>query len=61
MAAIGAFPRLGDSTEALSDPATLPHPTGMSDYYEKLGVKKIINAYDTITELTGGFIQRALR
>ncbi len=56
MAAIGAFPLLGDAKDALGSPTAAAHPTGVPDYYEKLGVKKVINAYDTITELTGSIM-----
>ena len=56
MAAIGAFPLLSDSMDALASPASAAHPASLPDYYEKLGVKKVINAYDTITELTGSLM-----
>lgn len=56
MAAIGVSPLLSDATDALASPAAAAHPTGVPDYYDKLGVKRVINAYDTITELTGSIM-----
>jgi L-seryl-tRNA(Ser) seleniumtransferase len=53
MAAIGAFPLLNDSVEAIASPTAVAHPAGLPDYYDKLGVRKVINAYDTVTILTG--------
>jgi L-seryl-tRNA(Ser) seleniumtransferase len=56
IAAIGAFPLLGDATEALGARGASAQAAAAPDYYEKLGVKKIINAYDTVTELTGSLM-----
>lgn len=56
MATIGAFPIVNDAAEALASPAAATHSAGMPDYYEKLGVKRVINAYDTVTNLTGSIM-----
>lgn len=51
MAALGLAPVMGDAREALgATPAA--HAVHGVDYYEKLGVTPIINAYDTVTNLT---------
>jgi uncharacterized pyridoxal phosphate-dependent enzyme len=55
MAAVGATPFLGGATKAFgatttaAKPASAMHP----DYYDKLGVTKVINAVGTLTVLTG--------
>ena len=55
-AAIGASSLLGKSAEALADPTPTAKSTGLPDYYDKLGVRKVINAYDTVTVLTGSIM-----
>ncbi len=56
MAAIGAFPLLGDATDALASPTPTAKSSALPDYYDKLGVKEIINAYDTITDYTASIM-----
>ncbi len=58
MAAIGAFPFLG--REALGAP-TVAAKHAAPDYYAKLGVKKIINAKGTYTDLTASCMPPQVR
>ncbi len=60
VAALGAVPILGGATELL---AAIPGgETGAAvDYYDKLGVRKIINAAGTYTELTSAVMPPAVR
>src|ERR1700744_4109513 len=51
MAALGLAPMMGESREALGATPAARAVHGV-DYYAKLGVKPIINAYDTVTNLT---------
>jgi len=64
MAAIGAFPLL--SREALGAPTAPAAPASAAkhagtDYYAKLGVKKIINAKGTYTDLTASCMPPQVR
>ena len=61
MAAIGAFPLFGDATDALASPTPTAKLIGTPDYYDKLGVRKIINAYDTITNLTASLMPQQVQ
>lgn len=51
-AAIGALPLLGGAAAAASTPAATP-AAGIPDYYDKLRVRKIINAAGVFTTYTG--------
>jgi L-seryl-tRNA(Ser) seleniumtransferase len=61
LAAIGASPFIASPFETLAD---TPTPSSADDYYEKLGVQKIINAAGTYTYLTAAVmppqVQRAV-
>ncbi|HZY62735.1 MAG TPA: selenocysteine synthase [Edaphobacter sp.] len=63
MAALGALPLLGSSSEAFGEATTKAASAGV-DYYAKLNVKKIINAKGTFTYLTAAVmppeVQRAV-
>jgi len=54
MGAVGATPFLGGAARALGATTAAPaHAASHVDYYEKLGVTKIINAAGTLTVYTG--------
>jgi L-seryl-tRNA(Ser) seleniumtransferase len=57
MALIGAAPFLGNATEAFAAPAQ----AATVDYYDKLGVPKIINAAGTYTTLTASILPPYVR
>lgn len=57
MALLGAAPLLGDAAEAAAAPA----PSAGPDYYDKLGVEKIINAAGTYTTLTAACMPPQVR
>jgi uncharacterized pyridoxal phosphate-dependent enzyme len=61
VAALSAVPMLGSSADLLA--ATLPNDSADAhpDYYDKLGVTKIINAAGTYTELTGAVMPPSVR
>jgi uncharacterized pyridoxal phosphate-dependent enzyme len=61
IAALGAAPMLGSATNVLA--ATGSHGTANEhpDYYDKLGVTKLINAAGTYTELTGAVMPPSVR
>jgi uncharacterized pyridoxal phosphate-dependent enzyme len=61
VAALSAVPMLGSSAELLA--ATLPRDAADAhpDYYDKLGVTKIINAAGTYTELTSAVMPPSVR
>src|SRR5690242_1085849 len=63
MAALGALPFLGSSSEAFAETTTKGAGAGV-DYYAKLNVKKIVNAKGTFTYLTAAVmppqVQRAV-
>jgi uncharacterized pyridoxal phosphate-dependent enzyme len=61
MAAIGAYPLLGEATDALASSTPSAQSISSPDYYDKLGVRKIINAYDTITELTASIMPQQVQ
>ena len=50
--AVGALPVLGSAVEGLEAACPSEQPVALTDYYDKLGVTKIINAAGTYTELT---------
>jgi L-seryl-tRNA(Ser) seleniumtransferase len=58
MAVVGALPLLGK--EAMAAPAEAGH-AGAVDYYKKLGVKTIINAKGTYTDLTAACMPPPVR
>jgi uncharacterized pyridoxal phosphate-dependent enzyme len=61
VAALGAVPMLGSATEILA--ARVPRDSAQAhpDYYDKLGVRKIINAAGTYTELTSAVMPPPVR
>jgi len=61
LAALSAVPMLGSSADLLA--ATVPGGTADAhpDYYDKLGVTKIINAAGTYTELTSAVMPPSVR
>jgi L-seryl-tRNA(Ser) seleniumtransferase len=61
VAALGAVPFLGSGRDVLA--AAVPKSTAdaQPDYYDKLGVTKIINAAGTYTELTGAVMPPSVR
>lgn len=63
MAALGALPFLGSSSESFAETTTKGAGAGV-DYYAKLNVKKIVNAKGTFTYLTAAVmppqVQRAV-
>jgi len=64
LAAVGAAPLLGTATKALgatTPAATAPKSAGTVDYYDKLGVVKIINAAGTYTALTSAVMPPPVR
>src|SRR5271154_3276502 len=56
MAALGAVPTLGNAAKAFGATTPAGKTAHAPDYYEKLGVKPLINAYDTITNLTASIM-----
>lgn len=61
VAALGAAPLLGGATKMLADPATDGSTQGHMDYYDKLGVTKLINAAGTYTDLTSAVMPPPVR
>jgi L-seryl-tRNA(Ser) seleniumtransferase len=58
MALLGAAPFVGTATQALAAP---PEAAAGEDYYDKLGVAKIINAAGTYTTLTAAVMPPQVR
>ncbi len=61
VAALSAVPMLGRATDALGATLASGSANAHPDYYEKLGVTKIINAAGTYTELTSAVMPPPVR
>jgi uncharacterized pyridoxal phosphate-dependent enzyme len=61
IAAAGSLPLLGTAAEALNATSLSKTPVAQPDYYDKLGVTKIINAAGTYTELTSAVMPPPVR
>jgi uncharacterized pyridoxal phosphate-dependent enzyme len=61
VAALGAAPMLGRATHAFAAAASNSSAHEQPDYYDKLGVTKLINAAGTYTELTGAVMPPPVR
>jgi uncharacterized pyridoxal phosphate-dependent enzyme len=61
VAALSAVPMLGGTTNALAAAAPSGSADAHPDYYDKLGVTKIINAAGTYTELTSAVMPPSVR
>jgi uncharacterized pyridoxal phosphate-dependent enzyme len=61
VAALGAAPILSRATNALAATASSGPAHQQPDYYDKLGVTKLINAAGTYTELTGAVMPPSVR
>lgn len=61
IAALGAVPLLGRATEVFAATERRGSATSTPDYYDKLGVTKIINAAGTYTALTGAVMPPPVR
>lgn len=61
VAALGAMPMLGSATNVLGAPVSNGAADAPPDYYDKLGVTKIINAAGTYTELTSAVMPPPVR
>src|ERR1700754_3313333 len=62
LALMGAAQFLGTSTEAFGEVKTTGQSTSAGvDYYDKLGVTKIINAAGTYTDLTSAVMPPSVR
>ncbi|HEY1656764.1 MAG TPA: aminotransferase class V-fold PLP-dependent enzyme [Candidatus Sulfotelmatobacter sp.] len=61
VAALGAMPMLSRATNALAITVSTGSPQQQPDYYDKLGVTKLINAAGTYTELTGAVMPPPVR
>jgi uncharacterized pyridoxal phosphate-dependent enzyme len=61
MAALGAVPVLGTAMNAIAVRAATGSADAHTDYYDKLGVTKIINAAGTYTELTSAVMPPSVR
>lgn len=61
VAALGAVPILGGATELLAASGSGSSTQARPDYYDKLGVTKIINAAGTYTELTAAVMPPPVR
>jgi uncharacterized pyridoxal phosphate-dependent enzyme len=60
-AALGAVPMLGSATKVLAAVTSSGSATDPTDYYDKLGVTKLINAAGTYTELTSAVMPPPVR
>lgn len=61
VAALSAVPLLGTATEALAATSSSHRANERPDYYDKLGVTKLINAAGTYTELTSAVMPASVR
>lgn len=61
IAALGAAPILSRATDAFASTASSSSARKHPDYYDKLGVTKLINAAGTYTELTGAVMPPPVR
>ena len=61
VAALSAAPMLGRATDALAAAVPTASADAQPDYYDKLGVTKIINAAGTYTELTSAVMPPSVR
>ena len=61
VAALSAMPMLGSATNALAAVVPSGSAETQPDYYDKLGVTKVINAAGTYTELTGAVMPPPVR
>jgi uncharacterized pyridoxal phosphate-dependent enzyme len=61
VAALGAVPMLGSATEVLAAGVSRDSAKAHPDYYDKLGVTKIVNAAGTYTELTSAVMPPPVR
>ncbi|MBV9342204.1 MAG: selenocysteine synthase, partial [Acidobacteria bacterium] len=61
VAALSAVPLLSAASDALAATPASHHTNKHPDYYDKLGVTKIINAAGTYTELTSAVMPPAVR
>jgi L-seryl-tRNA(Ser) seleniumtransferase len=61
VAALGAAPMLGSTKDVLAAAARSGSADAPPDYYDKLGVTKIINAAGTYTELTSAVMPPSVR
>jgi len=61
VAALGAVPLLGGATEVFGAAVASASADPQPDYYDKLGVTKIINAAGTYTELTAAVMPPSVR
>jgi len=61
VAALSAMPMLGNAANALAAAVPSGSADAQPDYYDRLGVRKIINAAGTYTELTGAVMPPPVR
>ena len=61
LAALSAVPMLSGTTNVLAATSSSVHATEHPDYYDKLGVTKLINAAGTYTELTSAVMPPSVR
>jgi L-seryl-tRNA(Ser) seleniumtransferase len=61
VAALGAVPILGGATDLLASTVSGDSTSAAPDYYDKLGVTKLINAAGTYTELTSAVMPPPVR
>jgi uncharacterized pyridoxal phosphate-dependent enzyme len=61
VAALGAMPMLGNATNVLAATVSSAEAAEHPDYYDKLGVTKLINAAGTYTELTSAVMPPSVR
>ena len=61
VAALSAVPILGTATDVLAAKTSTPSAHAVPDYYDKLGVTKLINAAGTYTVLTSAVMPPSVR